>query len=245
VLAVYCRKHKYNDLFAQVVLESIPIPIRPTNPVNFPSNRITNHHYTTMSRTNDGLDPSSTTDAYGGSGQGDMGGMRGNDGLDTSNTTDAYSSGGLGGRSETGGMRGNDGLQTSNTTDAYSSGGLGGRSETGGMRGNDGLQTSNTTDAYSSGGMDRSTGGKYADPSYGGMSPHSLPFCLTQSSPPTNTSQTELPAASATTTRSEAAHAPAAPAEAVTKKPANTHPAASARTTPTAMRETREAQTVA
>lgn len=136
-----------------------------------------------MSRSNDGLDPSSTTDAYDGSSQGyGSSRTRGNDGLDTSRTTDAYSGGDTGyGGSAT---RGNDGLDPSGTTDAYSGRdtGYGGS----GTRRNDGLDPSGTSDAYgSSGGQrrddnradygastaskyDRSAGGNYDDPSYGG-----------------------------------------------------------------------------
>ncbi len=120
-------------------------------------------------RSNDGLDPSSTTDAYSGSGRGNTGDGRSNDGLATSNTTDAYSSGGMSGRGNIGGIRSNDGLDTSNTTDAY------------GGRGDEGLGSSRRTDAGISSGTagkyDRSAGGNYDDPSYGGK-PSTIPYHL-------------------------------------------------------------------
>jgi len=141
-------------------------------------------------RSNDGLDDSSTTDAYGSGGRGATGGTRGNDGLATSNTSDNYSSG-MGGSA--GGIRSNDGLDSSNTTDSY--GGMGStRRNDEGFSGRDdeGLRSSGRTDQglSSAGKYDRSAGGNYDDPSYGGMS-HSQATCPNR---PADTLQNEPPA---------------------------------------------------
>ncbi|KAJ9656040.1 hypothetical protein H2198_005200 [Neophaeococcomyces mojaviensis] len=123
-------------------------------------------------RTNDGLDPSSTTDAYGeqdrgfDSGVGSRGGgLRRNDGLDPSSTSDAY-----GGDSGTGrhqqysggntGYRSNDGLDPSNTTDAYG--------EQSSRRRDDEMSSRRTDPGFGTASKyDRSAGGQYDDPSYG------------------------------------------------------------------------------
>lgn len=79
------------------------------------------------SRNNDGLDPSSTSDTYGGSrtGGGNTGGgyTRGNDGLDPSGTSDTYGDSGRGGGDQ---YRRNDGLDSTGTSDAYGGGSYGG-----------------------------------------------------------------------------------------------------------------------
>lgn len=109
-----------------------------------------------MSRTNDGLDTSSTTDAYSDRGAGHS--NRTYDGLDASNTTDASSRGQSGGN-----YRGNDGLDAVGTSDAYGS--SAGRNAAGAYRDNDGLDAGGTTDAaYGTG---KTRGG---DPSYTGTS---------------------------------------------------------------------------
>ncbi|KAK5080900.1 hypothetical protein LTR05_008216 [Lithohypha guttulata] len=118
-----------------------------------------------MSRTNDGLDPSSTTDAYSSSRGADSQGAnyRSNDGLDASGTSDAYGSTTTSSRT-----RGTDGLDT-NTSDVYDTGSSG-RGDYGGgaYRTTDGLDPGSTSDARG-GTINRGGDTRYDDRTSGGL----------------------------------------------------------------------------
>lgn len=113
-----------------------------------------------MSRQNDGLDTSRTTDAYSGAGQGHS--TRTYDGLDASNTSDAPSRGG-----HVSNYRGNDGIDAAGTADAYGSDA--GRTTASAYRDNDGLDASGTSDAVAGSGRTRGGDPAYNDRTSGGL----------------------------------------------------------------------------
>lgn len=123
-------------------------------------------------RSNDGLDASNTTDAYGDNNTGGRDTYRSNDGLDSSGTSDAYNQTSSGG----GNYRSNDGLDASGTSDAYGdsgSGNSGGRAN----RTTDGLDPSGTSDAYGDSGTmyGRRTDSEAQEKTPGGTSYLSVP----------------------------------------------------------------------